>query len=226
MRICLYLFFSIGLTCQLLAQSRVTIQIIDADTDRGISQIGVELLGLGSGVTDSDGMVRIPIPPGTNTVELQPPRGYKVLTPPGPVQPVPNSEEVLVKFWLDIGALKVLQQEIRRLSNRQESLESVLDSVKEANSTLQTQVASMETANRSQVEALKIEQLAIIDSLQKSLVQVQSEIAETKLSIYRDISQNYNSFYDAIANFTEGLRHAKYALYQYARCRAAQCLSG
>ena len=59
MRACLHIIFSFGFIVQLFAQSRVTIQIIDADTDRGISQIGVELLGLGSGVTDSDGMVRI-----------------------------------------------------------------------------------------------------------------------------------------------------------------------
>ena len=192
----------------------VSVQVVDVETNRGIPRIGVELLGLGSGITDSDGIVRIPVPEGTKVLELQPPQGFKVLTPPGPIQPVPSSDEVLVKFWLDVGALKVLQAQIDQLSNQQKALETSLSTVEREREFLQQQLDSLEGRSGIAMDSLQkeiIAQVAVIDSLSKKLTQVKADISSTKLQIYEDISHNYNTFLNAILNFSQGLKTVSYA---------------
>ena len=210
MRFFLSIFFFALIGLPLFGQDVVTVQVVDVDTKRGISGIKVELLNMGSGKTDDEGFVRIPIPPGTEKVELQPPKGFSIFSPPGPIGNVPNSEESWITFYLNIGVLKELQRQIRVLSSLQNTLESSLDSVRIQNGQLQNQMSSL-ASNADSLKSTNESQMALIDSLEQELIAVKGDIVQAKLDIYEDISNNYNSYLNAILNFTLGLQHAKLA---------------
>lgn len=189
---------------------RLTLQVVDAETNRGIPRVGVELIGLGSGVTNSQGIAQIPIPAGTPQVQLQAPNGFQVLTPPGPILPVPGSEEVIVKFYIKAGDLELLREQVRELYGEQASLQNSLDSLKNVNSQLQNRLSAV-VSNRDSLLNLNEIQVMSISKLDKKLETVTSEYDQVRLKIYGNISENYNQFLNAILNFHMQLKSYKLA---------------
>ncbi len=186
------------------------IQVVDVDTRRGLSRISVSLVGLGGGVTNSDGVVRIPIPDGVSEIELQAPAGFEVLDPPGPKQPVPANEEVVIKFYIQAGRLDQLNAQLRQLTQERSQLQNELTTIRDRQDSLQ-QAADRLVMDRDSLATLQRRQQDRLQRLEDSLQLVQSDIRSVKLEVYRDISENYQEYLNAVLNFREVLKNVRHA---------------
>lgn len=203
----LFLFVLAGI----VSAQVISVQILNVHTQQGISQKNISLLNVGTRATDRNGLLKINIPEGTNTIELQTPPGFEIVSPPGPIMPVPASENVIVKFWVKTALLENMQKEIDQLLKDKEGLTQQvkqmgieLEKLQQLNQNLET----MSQGTQDSVALIKTkitEKDAIIDSLEKKVTDVDSRIGDYKLAIYSEITRNYQHFLNAILNMEMAL---------------------
>ncbi len=197
---------------------QISIQIIDQETKKGVADVGMSLLNLGAGTTDKDGMVRIPIPQGTETVELQIAKGFEIVNPPGPRLPVPGSTNAILQFWVKTVFLEDMKTKIDRLLTEKRELEGLTESLKTENDLLLEKNKHLTSAQTSLQDSIR--QITLrIDSLQHKLQTVGREITVYKLAIFDRISRNYHQFLNAMLDMEMSLRNVSQAFIQEAALR-------
>jgi len=193
----------------------VTIQVIDQSTQAGLARKGVSLLNVGSGVTDDNGLVRVTIPNGITTIELQLPPGFEIVNPPGPIQNVPSSANAVVKFWVKTALLENMKAQIdqlirdkQNLSKSVNDLETELASLQDLNKELLSNSAGKQDSIERVRTQMRIKD-QVIDSLSRKVMDVDSKIGDYKLAIFSEISRNYQQFLNAMLNMEMNLKDIK-----------------
>lgn len=209
----LMVIVGIGIFQELFSQESpliIKVQALDTETKNGISGIGISILDVGSSITDDQGIAEIPIPANIIELEVVPPVGYDVYSPPDRKFPVPSSEKSILRVWLEIGQITKLRLELDKLTRREMSFRSQLDSLHKV---IQTQNENIfkTTGNTDSLSFITEIQRDSITTLKDSIYEIQLVIENTKLGIYSQISSNYNTFLNAILNFTEFLLQAPLA---------------
>ena len=162
-----------------------------------------------------NGLLKISIPPGTKTLELQAPIGYEISSPPGPILPVPADEEVIVKFWIKTAILENMQRQIDQLLMDKQSLQRTVGDLElelEKYKELNQELEKSSQGNRDsvgQVKSLIAQRDGVIDSLKQLVAEVDGQIDDYKFAMYSKITQNYQKFLNAILNTEHALKHIK-----------------
>ena len=218
----IYALVCVLLPCQLLlAQGntfRLSLQIIDQKTKQGVAKKGISLLRLGAGTTDSDGVAIITIPSHTQVVELQVPPGFEIVDPPGPIMPVPASEEVVVKFWVNEVQLNKMEAQIDYLKQERDSITTLANRLELKNQLLENQINQLTSENVALRDSVR-EVSQQIDVLNNKASTIDQEIAQYKLAFYDKISSNYQQFLNALLDMEVALGNVSEAFTQEGELR-------
>lgn len=193
----------------------ITVQVLDVNTQQGIPQRNISLLNIGTRATDRNGLLKINIPPGTQTLELQAPPGYEILTPPGPILPVPASEEIIVKFWIKTAIIENMQKRIDQLLIDKETLNKNVEELEAELERLRDLNLQLERSNQGnkdsvgQVRAIIAQKDGLIDSLKQVANEVNGQIEDYKYAMYASITQNYQKFLNGILNMEAALEDVR-----------------
>ena len=129
-------FLSALLLIPLLAYSQEVIfsgRIVDAATGAGVSGIRVRILDQGEGVTDDDGIFRIPLKKGTTEVQVELSKEWTVQYPREGKALVPLSSEARIEF--EVKRLRsenaLLLKEVERLKNEGRLKSAQIDSLRQ-----------------------------------------------------------------------------------------------
>jgi uncharacterized FlaG/YvyC family protein len=187
---------------------RVSIKIIDEDTQKEVPKLGISLMengrGLGVGTTDGNGIATIIIPRTTRNItlvltskdiEIKYPRGGETHAPS------PEIENPTVEFLVKTSLFRMMALQIEHLSQEKKELENLADSLK-----------------------LKMysDQISFKDSLEKISDQINHlliEITNKKLALYSEISNNYLQFLNAILDMELTLKQVSNTFIQEGELR-------
>ncbi len=175
---------------------RVSIRIIDEDTQREVPKLGISIIengkGIGAGTTDGNGIASISIPRTTRNItliltsadiEIKYPRGGETHAPS------PDIENPTIEFLVKTSAFRMMALEIEQLSQEKKQLELLADSLK--TSMLSEQISFKDSL---EIISLKISSLF-------------SEITDKKQGIYAEITDNYLQFLNAILDMEQTLKY-------------------
>ncbi len=191
----------------------LNIQVIDSKTKTGVSKKGISLLPLGVGTTDSDGRAVITIPKNTKMVELNVPPGFEIVDPPGPILPVPASEDVVIKFWVNEIQARMMAEEIDRLKQEKDNAAALASSLELKNRLLESQISHLSEENVTLQDSVKAISKQI-EAAHHQVSAIDQEIGQYRLAFYDKISNNYQKFLNALLDMQEALKHVSQAFIQ------------
>lgn len=187
--------------CSFAQSVLVKVQFLDYESDRYVEGINIEMIPEASAITQNAGIAEFVLSASADEIEIIPPRGYKVMSPPNARLQIPRNETAVLKCWIKLVGIPDWTKIIQNLESEKEKLDQELTQMNEL-------VGSLKRNNRQLADSVA-SRVRVIDSLQQRLLRIDSTIFNQKLQIVSSIDASYKQYLNAILNFSEQLRDVR-----------------
>lgn len=205
----LFLYFCLLLVCSVQAQDFIlTGRIVDQQTQKGVPNLVVQVVGYSQGRTDNEGIFRIAIPKKLDQVKIEVSNGWKIVSSLNGTIPVPRSSDAMVEMLVQklISENDQLQKEVDRLK-RQNRLKS--QQIEVLQTTIEDSLKIYRkrfTVQNKNTNAERDSLVQLVERLTERLEQ--NFILNNKRETYKNLSTDLLTYVTRLKDLRDWLAHA------------------
>lgn len=183
-------------------------RIIDQQSQKGVPNLVVQIVGYSQGRTDSEGIFRIAIPKKVDNVKIEVSNNYKILSHLSGNVPVPRSSDVLVEMLVQKLASEndQLQKEVERLKRQNRLKTKQIESLQ---STIEDSLKIYRKRVSSQNKNTNAERDSLIQLVERLTTKLESNfLLVNKREAYQNISTDLLTYLTRLKDLRDWIAHA------------------
>lgn len=187
-------------------------RVIDEQSQKGVPNLVVQIVGYSQGRTDNEGIFRIAIPKKVDNVKVEISNGWKIISHLGGNMPVPRSSDVMVEMLVQKLASEndQLQKEVARLEKQNrlktKQIESLKTTIEDSLKVYRKRVANKNKGTNAERDSL----VQLVERLTARLEA--NFLLVNKRETYKNISTDLLTYVTHLKDLRDWLSHADDAL--------------
>lgn len=183
-------------------------RIIDEQSQKGVPNLTVQIVGYSQGRTDSEGIFRIAIPKKVDNVKIEVSTGWKILSHLGGNVPVPRTSDVMVEMLVQklLNENDQLQKEVERLKKQNRLKNQQIENLQ---STIEDSLKVYRKRISAQSKNTSAERDSLVQLVERLTSKLESNfVLANKREAYKNISTDLLTYVTRLKDLRDWLAHA------------------